>query len=86
MCLEIYELDPARFYTAPELVWKAALRKTLLKLDLLADTDILLMIVKVIEKCNNNYMKSHDKNKESSYLKYWEVNIVYGLAMSQTFT
>ena len=27
-------------------------------------------------KANNKYMKDYDKNKESSYLKYWDV-IIY---------
>ena len=25
-------------------------------------------------KTNNKYMKDYDKNKESSYLKHWDVN------------
>ena len=39
MCLEIYELDPAKFLPAPGLAWQAALKKTKVKLHLLTDTD-----------------------------------------------
>ena len=28
-------------------------------------------------------MKDHDKNKESPYLKYWNVNNLYGQTVSQ---
>ena len=80
--------------SAPGLAWQAASRKTEVKLELLTDIDMLLMVEKGVRggichvihrhaKANNKYMKNYDKNKESSYLKYWHVNELYGWAMSQ---
>ena len=70
--------------------------KTKLKLDLLTDINMLLMVEKGIRErmchsiyryaiANNKYMKDHDKNKESSYFQYWDVNNVYGWEMPQKF-
>ena len=43
VCLDNYGLDPAHFYTAPGLAWKACLKKTKIRLELLLDPDMLLM-------------------------------------------
>ena len=62
------------------------LKKTKVKLGLVTDIDIMLSMVEkgIIGgichavhwhiKANNKYMKDYDKNKESLYLKYWDVN------------
>ena len=44
ICLKIYELDPPRFFSALELAWQAALKKTTVKLDILTDIDMLIMV------------------------------------------
>ena len=90
ICFEIYKRDQAKCLSVPELARQTAL----VELELLTDTDVLLMVKKGIRggichsinrnaKVNNKYMKNCNKNKESSYLKYWDVNNPYGWAMSQ---
>ena len=67
VCLDTYGLDPAHFYTAPGLAWKACLKKTGVNLELLKDPDMLLMsecgirggITQLVHKwanANNPYM------------------------------
>ena len=93
-CIEIYELDPAHFLSAPRLAWQACLKKTRVNLELLADIDMLLMVEKGIRggifqatyryaRANNKYMNDYDKNFESSYLVFLDANNLYGWAMSQ---
>ena len=85
---------PNKFISGPDLAWQPALKTTQVELDLSTDADMLLMIEKGIRggicntiycyaKANNKYMSYHDKNKEYSYLNYWDVNNLYGRAMSQ---
>ena len=92
--LEIYELDPAHFHSIPGLAGQTALKKTKAKLDFLTDIDMLLMVQKGITggifhsiyqyaKANNKYISDYDKNKELSYLQYWDVNSLYGRLISQ---
>ena len=44
MCMKVYELDHAHFLSLPEVAWQACLKKTIVKLELLIDYDMLLMV------------------------------------------
>ena len=72
----------------------SSLKKNKVKLDLLTDIDMLFMVEKRIRegichsiyqyaKANNKYRKDYDKNKESLYIQYWDVNNLCGWAISQ---
>ena len=47
-CIEIYELDPAGFLSAPGLVWKASWKRRRVKLKLLTNNDMFKMVEKEI--------------------------------------
>ena len=66
--IEICELDPTHFLSAPELAWQASLKKTDVELELLTNVDMLLIVEKGIRgrirhairryaKANNKYTK-----------------------------
>ena len=44
MCIEIYRLDPVKFFSPPGIAWQAALKNAKVKLDLLTDIDMLWMV------------------------------------------
>ena len=92
-CIEIYELVPAHFLSAPGLAWQACLKRTKVELELLTDIDMLSMVEKGTRvgicqalhrhaKANNKYMKNYNKDV-ISYLMYLDANNLYGWAMSQ---
>ena len=95
ICLKNYELDPARYYTAPGLTWDAALKITGVNLEFLSDIDMLLMVEKGIRggvsmvsnrygKANNKYMgDKFNSNEPSKYIQYLDANNLYGWAMSK---
>ena len=93
-CIEIYELVPAHFLSAPGLAWQACLKKTGVKLGLLTNNNMLMMVDKGIGggachaihryvKANNKYVKNYDKHIESSYLMYSDARNLYGWAIYQ---
>ena len=47
MCMNYYRLDPANYLTAPSLAWDARLLHTRVKLDLISNSDILVMVEKM---------------------------------------
>ena len=92
-CLRHYKLDPVHFYTSPGLAWRACLKHTGIKLELLTDPDMLLMfergirITQAVRKyasANNKYMgDKFNPNEDTTYLQYLNANNLYGWAMPQ---
>ena len=93
MSLKVYHLDSAKFPSAPRLAWQAALTKTS-KIRIInwywyavngrkGIKGGICHSIHQYAKANNKYMKDYNRNKEPSYLKYWNVNYLYGWTMSQ---
>ena len=94
LCLKEYQLDPAYFVSTPSLAFKAMLKITKAKTELVTGIDMILMsekgirggLTQVIRKyvvANNKYLPNYDKTKNSTYLQYLDANNLYGNAMNK---
>ena len=93
-CLEHYGLDPAHYYTSPDLSWDALFKHTGIQLELLTDYNKYLFIEKGTRggvstemkrycKANNPYLQDYNPNEETTYIHHLDANNLYGWAMSQ---
>lgn len=94
-CIKMYEIDPAHYYTLPGYSWDCMLKHTQVQIELFTDIDKMLFVEKGvrggISQCskrhsvaNNEYMDvDYDASKPTKYLMYFDVNNLYGWAMSQ---
>ena len=82
VCIEVYEVDPARLLSLPGLAWQACLKKTDIKLELLMVEEGIrggiCISIHRNAKANNKYMKNYNINEESLYIQYLDANNLYG--------
>ncbi|XP_024887727.1 uncharacterized protein LOC112464775 [Temnothorax curvispinosus] len=94
-CSASYGLDPAHYYTLPGYTWDAMLRYTVVRFELLTDIDMVLFVERGIRgglsqcslryaRANNRHVPTHDSSQPTTYLMYYDVNNLYGWAMSES--
>ena len=84
-CLKHYKLDPAHFCTSPGLAWKACLKRTGIKLELLTDPDMLLMFEQGIR---GGITQAVRKYASAKIINIWEIDSTQNLkaAIFSTWT
>ncbi|XP_071575611.1 uncharacterized protein [Temnothorax nylanderi] len=94
-CVASYGLDPAHYYTLPGYTWDAMLRYTGVRFELLTDIDMVLFVERGIRgglsqcslryaRANNRHVPTYDSSQPTTYLMYYDVNNLYGWAMSES--
>lgn len=92
--LEIYELHPSYFLSAPEQSCQTSLKKTEVGLELFTNMKILLMVEKSFRrklcqavhryaKASNTYTKDYNLSTEWQNLIYWDIKNLYRWVISQ---
>lgn len=92
--MQIYELDPAHYISLPSYSWDCLLKYTKVRIELLIEIDQINFVERGLRggmcqcslrhaKANNKYMREYNSNIPSTYLMYFDVNNLYGWAMSQ---
>lgn len=95
LCITTYKIDPIYYISTPSLSWSIMTYMTKVKIELFTDIDMLLFIEGGIRGglsvcthrhalANNKYMQNYDPSSTDTYLMYFDVNNLYGYAMSQT--
>ncbi|CAH1101740.1 unnamed protein product [Psylliodes chrysocephalus] len=91
-CFKTYGLDPAHYYTVPVYTWDCMLKYTKCALETIQDVDMLLFfeggIRGGISQCCNWYGEANNKymsDFNSTKSMYFDVNNLYGWAMSQPY-
>ena len=93
-CLKYYNLDPTHYFSAPELSWDAMLKMTKVELEKISDSEKYVFIEsgmrlgicqvsKRYSKASNKFCPDYDPNKPEVYIKYLDMNNLYGHAMSE---
>ena len=93
-CVKNYVLDPGHYFSSPGLNWDAMLKMTGVKLEKISNIDKYLFIEKGLTegisyigkrhaKANNKYMNDYDPKKQSTFISYLDMNILYGWAMRE---
>ena len=89
-----HRLDPIHYLSLPGYSWDCMLHHLKIELKLLTDLDEHLFLERGIRggvsmiahrhaEANNKYMITYDKEKNTSYIMYWDANNLYGLSMSE---